>query len=56
MNLSLTLQDCHIDPSIVGLVLPVGASLNFDGTSLYEAVAVVFIAQYHGVGENEKRT
>jgi len=31
------------------LVLPIGATLNMDGTSLYQAVAVIFLAQYHGI-------
>ena len=32
-------------------VLPLGATINMDGTALYEAVAVLFIAQLH-FGEN----
>ena len=30
-------------------VLPIGSTVNMDGTALYEAVAVMFIAQAHGV-------
>jgi Na+/H+-dicarboxylate symporter len=32
-----------------GFVLPLGATINMDGTALFEAVAVVFIAQSYGV-------
>jgi len=30
-------------------MLPVGATVNMDGTALYEAVAVIFIGQMNGV-------
>lgn len=33
-------------------VLPIGATVNMDGTSLYQAVAVIFLAQYHDVDLN----
>ena len=34
-----------VDREVSSFVLPVGATINMDGTSLYQAVAAVFIAQ-----------
>lgn len=36
-----------VDSKITSFVLPIGATVNMDGTSLYQAVAVVFLAQFH---------
>ena len=38
-----------ISSRVTNFVLPIGATVNMDGTSLYQAVAVVFLAQMHMV-------
>jgi Na+/H+-dicarboxylate symporter len=38
-----------VEPRIGNFVLPLGATINMDGTALYESVAVIFIAQLLGV-------
>lgn len=39
----------QVDERAVRLVLPLGATVNMNGTALYEAVAVMFIAQAYGI-------
>ncbi len=40
-------ENLGVDKKTAGFVLPIGATVNMDGTSLYQAVAVVFLAQMH---------
>lgn len=39
----------HVKPEIAGFVIPLGATLNMDGTALYEAAAALFVANLIGV-------
>ena len=38
-----------VEPEVASFVLPIGATVNMDGTSLYQSVAAVFIAQAYGM-------
>ncbi len=52
-TLPVTMECVHdnlkVSREVTSFVLPVGATINMDGTSLYQAVAVVFLAQFHMV-------
>lgn len=42
-------KNLGVDEEVSSFVLPVGATINMDGTSLYQAIAAVFIAQALGM-------
>jgi Na+/H+-dicarboxylate symporter len=42
-------NNLKIPDKVTDFVLPIGATVNMDGTSLYQAVAVIFLAQFHDV-------
>ncbi|TXI28639.1 MAG: dicarboxylate/amino acid:cation symporter [Nitrosomonas oligotropha] len=42
-------QHLHVKRDVAGFVIPLGATVNMDGTALYEAIAALFIANLVGV-------
>jgi len=59
-TLSLTMssvkENCGVSNKISSFTLPLGATVNMDGTALYELVAVFFIAQAYGIHLNFMET
>lgn len=49
LTLSSVENRAGIDNRVSSFVLPLGATINMDGTALYEAVAVLFISQAYGM-------
>ncbi len=52
ISLRCATQHLHVKPEIAGFVIPLGATINMDGTALYEAAAALFIANLVGVDLN----
>jgi Na+/H+-dicarboxylate symporter len=42
-------QHLHVKKDIANFVIPLGATMNMDGTALYEAAAALFIARLAGI-------
>ncbi len=55
-TLPVTMECCNenlgISKSITSFTLPLGATINMDGTALYQGVAAMFIAQVYGIDLN----
>ena len=49
LTMEAVIEENKVSPRTARFVLPLGATINMDGTALYEAVAAVFIAQSYGI-------
>ncbi len=49
-SISTAEKELDVQPKIAGFVLPLGATMNMNGTALFEGVTVLFVAQVFGVG------
>lgn len=49
VTLRCTEQHLHVRPDIARFVVPLGATVNMDGTALYEAAAALFVARLAGI-------
>lgn len=52
VTLRCATQHLQVKPEIAGFVIPLGATINMDGTALYEAAAALFIANLAGIELN----
>ena len=49
VSLRCVQERSYVSKRVSSLVLPLGATINMDGTALYECAAVLFIAQAYGL-------
>jgi len=49
INLKVTEEDLGVSRDVASFVLPLGATVNMNGTSIYQGVSTIFIAQVYGI-------
>ena len=49
LTMKAVTEHSRVPRKIAGFTLPLGATVNMDGTALYECVAAIFIAQVYGI-------
>jgi Na+/H+-dicarboxylate symporter len=49
LTIETSQEKLGVSKEVASFVLPLGATINMDGTALYQAVAVLFIAQIYGI-------
>jgi len=49
LSLKTAKEKLGIDPSISNFLIPIGATVNMDGTAVYQAISTLFIAQIYGI-------
>ena len=48
LTIKATMGNSRVSKKVSSFMLPIGATVNMDGTALYECVAAIFIAQIYG--------
>lgn len=49
VTMERVIEHVGVDDEIASFVLPLGATINMDGTAIYQAIAAIFIAQVMGI-------
>lgn len=49
LNIETLEEKCGVDPKVASFTIPLGATINMDGTTIMQGAAVVFVAQAFGI-------
>lgn len=49
LSMKIAEEKLKVRPAISNFIIPIGATINMDGTALYQCVSAVFIAQVYGI-------
>jgi len=49
LSMKVAIERLHIRPAIAKFIIPIGATVNMDGTALYQVIAAIFLTQVFGI-------
>lgn len=49
LSLKTAKEELNINPSVSNFLIPIGATVNMDGTAVYQCISTLFIAQVYGI-------
>ena len=49
VTLKVTKEELHVKSEVAGFVVPLGATINMDGTALFQGVSAIFLANIYGI-------
>ncbi|WP_317932844.1 dicarboxylate/amino acid:cation symporter [Halioxenophilus sp. WMMB6] len=49
LSMKVAIEQLRLSPPIVKFIIPIGATVNMDGTALYQVIAAVFLTQVFGI-------
>lgn len=49
LSMKISEENLKVQPSISQFIIPMGATINMDGTALYQGIATIFLAQVFGI-------
>lgn len=49
LSLKTAEEELKVDATISNFIIPIGATVNMDGTALYQTITTLFIAQAYGL-------
>lgn len=52
LSLKTAEEKLEVDPAVGSLIIPIGATVNMDGTAIYQCITAMFIAQVYGMDMN----
>ncbi|MFT5904451.1 MAG: proton glutamate symport protein [Cryomorphaceae bacterium] len=49
LSIQIAQDKLKVSPTVAGFTIPLGATVNMDGTAIYQVIATVFLAQVYGI-------